>query len=436
MQIFLKLVCVLIFASLIKCDTKILDRFSFNKETEPGILEKNWVTLGSSQFNQNDGLILTQQEKSQQGSIWNKNPFLFENWEMEVEFKIKGGKIGADGIAIWLVKDTEQFGNAFGSKNPFNGLGIFLDTYQNEPGFRRVEEKIQFMIGDGTTFYDSSTDGKSNKLEECLIKYRNKGFSKLRVRYVKKHLSIEIDTGTKQNWFQCINVPSVNISPGNYFGISAATGGLSDRHVIESFTVKRRQNGFSMVSKDPKYTVKKPEKISIFKDIPSGFKFDDDWLVDVKKDTNSIKDNIQRIGQKLITIPRASLKTNTVNDKIISLEKITTLQDSDIKELKNRMNKKFNGFIDLFVSNNDLIDEKITSFTARVKTLSQTFEETRKVAFQVRGDITSNTDSLKERIQSQGYFGIGWFLLIIEMVGVACYLIWKGKKEEKKKYYN
>lgn len=44
--------------------------------------------------------------------------------------------------------------------------------------------------------------------------------------------------GGEPNWRMCFNV-AVNLQPGGFFGVSAATGGVSDVHDIISFQTYR-----------------------------------------------------------------------------------------------------------------------------------------------------------------------------------------------------
>ena len=52
---------------------------------------------------------------------------------MHVQFKIHGsGKtLAADGMAFWYTRTKMVPGSVFGSKDEFEGLGVFLDTYKN-----------------------------------------------------------------------------------------------------------------------------------------------------------------------------------------------------------------------------------------------------------------------------------------------------------------
>lgn len=41
--------------------------------------------------------------RSQKGAIWTKQPTNFDNWEIEIVFRVSGrGRIGADGLVIVL----------------------------------------------------------------------------------------------------------------------------------------------------------------------------------------------------------------------------------------------------------------------------------------------------------------------------------------------
>lgn len=88
---------------------------------------------------------------------------------MEVDFSIKGeGNLHGDGLAMWLVKDRATPGPVFGSKDKFEGLGIFIDTYKN--GRKGVTfPLVMAMVGDGNTEYDAAHDGKANELASCSV---------------------------------------------------------------------------------------------------------------------------------------------------------------------------------------------------------------------------------------------------------------------------
>ena len=77
-------------------------------------------------------------------------------------------------MAIWITKDRAQPGPVFGSKDRFNGLGVFLDTYANGKhsfSFPRVVG----MLGDGTKEYDGAGDGERDKIGACTVRSNLQG---------------------------------------------------------------------------------------------------------------------------------------------------------------------------------------------------------------------------------------------------------------------
>ena len=55
------------------------------------------------------------------------------DWEIEVVIRVTGrGRIGADGMAIWFTEEKGTEGPVFGSNDYWKGLGIFLDSFDND----------------------------------------------------------------------------------------------------------------------------------------------------------------------------------------------------------------------------------------------------------------------------------------------------------------
>ena len=91
------------------------------------------------------------------------------NWEIEMEFKIHGqGHLHGDGMAIWLTEERAQPGQVFGSRDNFNGLGVFIDTYKN--GRAGVTfPYVMAMLGNSSVSYDKDHDGKENEIAGCSV---------------------------------------------------------------------------------------------------------------------------------------------------------------------------------------------------------------------------------------------------------------------------
>lgn len=83
---------------------------------------------------------LTPDIQSRSGCLWNTQPVMSQNWEVNVNFKVsgKGKELYGDGLAIWYAKERLVPGAVFGSKDNFLGLAIILDTYSNHNGPHNV----------------------------------------------------------------------------------------------------------------------------------------------------------------------------------------------------------------------------------------------------------------------------------------------------------
>ncbi len=88
---------------------------------------------GGSAIPANDQVRLTPSIKSQKGRIWCKNQVNSADWEVEATLRINGrGRVGADGMAIWYTDKIGTEGSVFGSNDNWVGLGVFLDSFDND----------------------------------------------------------------------------------------------------------------------------------------------------------------------------------------------------------------------------------------------------------------------------------------------------------------
>lgn len=185
-----------------------------------------------------DQIRLVPSLRDKSGGIWSKYSFPNEAWQVEMTFRIHGrGKIGADGMAIWLVEKPNESGEVFGYMNKWKGLGVFLDSFDNDGNNKNPY--ISAMINDGTKQYNHHLDGSDEMLGGCVHDIRNRVYpSKLRLTYWKKNLVIEIDSGNSEitDFEQCAKIENIDIPKDYYFGITAATGGLADDHDVLAFS--------------------------------------------------------------------------------------------------------------------------------------------------------------------------------------------------------
>ncbi|CDW54833.1 legume lectin family protein; ergic family protei n [Trichuris trichiura] len=174
-------------------------------------------------------LRLVPSVKSKNGIAWNVRPLIESQWWIvEFSFQIKGpGKIGADGMAFWYTAYKGRLGKVFGCNDQWNGLAIFLDSYDNDG--KGDNPLIGAMLNDGTKTFDHSSDGSQQLFASCKNDYRNRPFPvKVRVEYRENNLFVSVTDGlSPQSPFQaCLSASNVFLPVNGYFGLSAATGGM------------------------------------------------------------------------------------------------------------------------------------------------------------------------------------------------------------------
>ncbi|KAL3092372.1 hypothetical protein niasHS_007581 [Heterodera schachtii] len=198
---------------------------------------------------------LTSDLQSLSGGLWNKMPNTARDWEFIVSFRVHGstGSLFGDGMAIWYVQDPDTLGPVFGSKDYFRGLGIFIDTYSNHNGpHQHSHPYISAMVSNGSLHYDHDVDGTHTQLggehTGCEAKIRNKDHdTQVLVRYVADTLSVFTDITGDSQWHRCFTVDHVILPTNYYFGITAATGELSDNHDVLS--IRMFEQEFARVEK-------------------------------------------------------------------------------------------------------------------------------------------------------------------------------------------
>lgn len=199
-------------------------------------LQNRWWDFGADSYvNTNKHIRLTRAAPSQTGWLWSRLPITAANYVVEVEFKISGdmGHLYGDGLAMWFTKERAQEGPIFGSKDQFEGLGIFLDTYANSRhgyNFPRVSA----FLGDGKTSYDYDHDGEATSLGGCSANFRRTNVAtKLKVTYVKNSfLDVKIQYRAWDDWSDCIHIKNITLPHAPFIGFTAMTGDVYDAHDI------------------------------------------------------------------------------------------------------------------------------------------------------------------------------------------------------------
>lgn len=139
------------------------------------------------------------------------------------------------------MKDPPKGGPIFGNRDYFTGLAVILDTYANQNGAHsHGHPYISTMVNNGSLHYDHEADGVHSELAGCECKFRGlEHEARVLVQYYNDELTVKTDIENSGIWRDCVSVKGVYLPSYYHFGMTAATGDLSDNHDILS--IKMRQ---------------------------------------------------------------------------------------------------------------------------------------------------------------------------------------------------
>eukprot|EP01126_Amoeba_proteus_P025686 TRINITY_DN2554_c0_g2_i2.p1 TRINITY_DN2554_c0_g2~~TRINITY_DN2554_c0_g2_i2.p1 ORF type:complete len:368 (-),score=57.74 TRINITY_DN2554_c0_g2_i2:175-1278(-) len=150
---------------------------------------------------------------------------------------------GADGLAFWYVMQPLREGTVFGNAEDWKGVGIFFDTFDND-GLGDFPV-IYGVSSDDVQTFPHDSDGIPVRFGACELSYRTSNYDGANtlpapfiIRYLDGVLSLIFDTNyltpSDPSWQECFS-KQISLPSGGYFGLSAATGEVSDHHNVISF---------------------------------------------------------------------------------------------------------------------------------------------------------------------------------------------------------
>ena len=207
----------------------------------------------------NDYLSLTPASPNRVGYVWATHALEMPSWEVEFEFHIGGAQArgSGGGLAFWWAAEPAMPGTIYGHADTFNGVGIFLDTYEPAAPSLNIEPSavggnepyLVAMVNDGSPIGgDLLRD--ANKLAAkqaavCFARYRNLAhIARVRIAWASGTLRLWLDLEGSRVWQPCFETKvgdekMSKMPTSGYFGLSASTGPYGDAHVIYSMSVAK-----------------------------------------------------------------------------------------------------------------------------------------------------------------------------------------------------
>lgn len=295
-----------------------------------------------------------------------------------MELAISGQKLGADGITFWYTKEKSiQGGPVFGSKDFWQGLAVIIDTFDNDRN--NDNPSIRAIINDGTRSYDKNNDGIAGITQGCgPVNLRNipAGF-KIKITYFNQVLQIMYDISQStfdSTWTTCISMTTL-LPPGYYFGISAATGGLFDQHIVKSFktlvfgepidqNVKIQEDSRDHFQQDSEKQIKEDYIDPFEQDLPSENQQSVNF-VQAEKKSKQLKQTLEDESSNQNLDSFNSLKT-----RLNQIQNILDKQTSLLSQLS-RGSEDFESSISSLITKSEIQDKCQDKFKTIFKTLSQ-----------------------------------------------------------------
>lgn len=190
-------------------------------------------------------LRLTPNLPSRWGYAWNTVPNEHKWWEATVTFNIRSrSSPGADGMGFWYVERPHKGlkpGPVMGMAGNFHGLGILLDSYDNDGGRDNPAiAAITALEAEPRASWDIEADFARTAALRCQYDYRrsSSGANELIVAYHQNRLTVRLRQVTSRMETNCGEVANIELGTGWYFGFTAVTGGVSDNHDVLSFILR------------------------------------------------------------------------------------------------------------------------------------------------------------------------------------------------------
>ncbi|CAK8998726.1 VIP36-like protein (Lectin mannose-binding 2-like) (LMAN2-like protein) [Durusdinium trenchii] len=228
----------------------LLNQFSLGPAPFPVERLMDWELFGSC-FSKDDAIHVTDNVQDQKGAIWSRKPLHVKDWQADLVFRVGGqpGDFFGDGFGFWAIKQRGMGGDALGGPDVWDGLGIFFDTYKNKEFKGKRHPYVYPIVNSGDVDYRKirSRDVPAG----CHIPFRSANAEEemettvARITLRKGTLSVVMQPEGAVDWVQCFKINDVELPPSTFFGITAMTGQLVDKHHMVEIKV------FTDVELDP-----------------------------------------------------------------------------------------------------------------------------------------------------------------------------------------
>lgn len=200
----------------------------------------NWIIRGSTVITDHY-VRLTPKDKQRVGALWNRHPLELSEFEIVLGLSIKKENAG-EGVALWITEDdplnyVPTYGSVHGNSENFKGIGIIMDTYDNDK--RRNNPTIGLLYsGRKKGRFAPETDYYDSYVQSCTFDIfypSRKHIPTVRVSFSEGTISVYISRGQEVQEKLCFTVDNIRLdfkSKKYYIGITGETSELAQEQDV------------------------------------------------------------------------------------------------------------------------------------------------------------------------------------------------------------
>ncbi|QSL64749.1 hypothetical protein MERGE_002051 [Pneumocystis wakefieldiae] len=280
-------------------------------------LFENWDTYGSVKIRGNRIVFISPEHELNTGAIWQKHRNIHEEWYAKISLSLTLIQSENFGFALWYTSERGKTGIVFGSKDRWDGLGIFFNIGLNK------KPSIGGHLNDGSVEYSKFKNPLIQAFGACSIIYQNPNETlTYKLSYSRGIIQIELNDTI------CFKTTQINLPSDYYFGISTQSENGAESLEIHSFEVDGMKSNY-IDSNEHIYThIHKEDKninndsssysARILNDLPTLL----NQLLNITNEQLKIKNAIENINESLDSLSKAISNSESKlyrNEEVINM---------------------------------------------------------------------------------------------------------------------
>eukprot|EP00386_Alphamonas_edax_P010734 GDKI01034412.1.p1 GENE.GDKI01034412.1~~GDKI01034412.1.p1 ORF type:complete len:466 (+),score=127.83 GDKI01034412.1:76-1473(+) len=410
--------------------------------------------LGGASIPAHRHVVLMPQVANRTGQLWHKEPLKTANFEIEIEFSVKGPDFSkSEGFAFWYVyenftsiypkTDAERKAwSLFGYKNNFQGVGVFFSNFDKT---KKLSPSISAAYNDGSKAMQLFTDVPTQ--DQLTFNFRNsKDNLKFRIAAGPKGVLGQLQYSANAPWIDVFRL-NTKLRPGGFIGLTGYTGPEEG--------APEKQGDFVSVSAIRSYNL---DLNSAGEDSEVAHELlGDEEFGDLLKEHSHFKSQHEQVAAlKTLTrmlykhISEAAPREQTIYKTLNTLQNQVHKLISDVKELATEIKMASNASTgdSLHHMKNELLGLR-TMISRHSQQQSQTLSSLHKTVSTIHENagadesphvkevrqLAQRTASLEDTIKSNATYSSWLIFAVLCTVAGFAFSMWKRMRDMEKKHF-